>query len=78
MTHIELLLTDAVNVLKTEEDTPRTRAMIAVLHAGLTWFDDFEEYALPSWATSQADRNFKITPEGRAALQLAEAVLGVE
>lgn len=70
MTHIERLLTDAVNVLKTEEDTPRTRAMIAVLYAGLTWFDDE--------AILQADRNFKITPEGRAALQLAEAVLGVE
>ena len=78
MTNIELLLTDAVNVLKTEEDTPRTRAMIAVLYAGLTWFDNFEEYALPSGAISRADRNFKVTPEGRAALQLAEAVLGVE
>ena len=70
MTHIELLLTDAVNVLKTEDDTPRTRAMIAVLYAGLTWFDDED---IP-----QADRNFKIAPEGRAALQLAKAVLGVE
>ena len=69
MTHIELLLTDAVNVLKTEDDTPRTRAMIAVLYAGLTWFEE---------ATSQADRNFKITPEGRATVQLAEAVLGGE
>ena len=69
MTNIELLLTDAVSVLKTEEDTPRTRAMIAVLHAGLTWFDE---------AISGADRYFKVTPEGRAALQLAEAVLGVE
>ena len=70
MTNIELLLTDAVNVLKTEDDTPRTRAMIAVLYAGLTWFDDED--------ISQADRNFKIAPEGRAALQLAKAVLGVE
>ena len=67
--NIERLLNDAVNVLKTEDDTPRTRAMIAVLYAGLTWFDE---------ATPQADRNFKITPEGRAALQLAEAVLGIE
>ena len=78
MTTIQRLLTDAVDVLKTEEDTPRTRAMIAVLYAGLTWFDNFDEYVLPSGATSGADRNFKITPEGRAALQLAEAVLGVE
>ena len=70
MTNIERLLNDAVDVLKTEEDTPRTRAMIAVLYAGLTWFDDE--------AISRADRNFRITPEGRAALQLAEAVLGVE
>lgn len=77
MTNIELLLTDAVSVLKTEEDTPRTRAMIAVLHAGLTWFDDFKEYALPS-SIPRADRNFKVTPEGRATVQLAEAVLGVE
>ena len=78
MTTIELLLNDAVAVLKTEADTPRTRAMIAVLYAGLTWFDDFEEYVLPSGAISRADRNFTITPEGRAALQLAEAVLGIE
>ena len=78
MTTIQLLLTDAVDVLKTEEDTPRTRAMIAVLYAGLTWFDYFEAYVLQSGATSGADRNFTITPEGRAALQLAEAVLGVE
>ena len=78
MTHTELLLTDAVNTLKTEDDTPRTRAMIAVLYAGLMWFDDFEEYELPSGAISGADRNFTITPEGRAALQLAEAVLGFE
>ena len=78
MTHIELLLTDAVNVLKTEDDTPRTRAMIAVLYAGLTWFAAFEEYVLPSGAISRADRNFKITPEGRATVQLAEAVLGSE
>ena len=77
MTNIERLLNDAVDVLKTEEDTPRTRAMIAVLYAGLTWFDDFKEYALPS-SIPRADRNFKIAPEGRAALQLAEAVLGVE
>ena len=78
MTNIERLLNDAVDVLKTEEDTPRTRAMTAVLYAGLTWFDNFDEYVLPSGATSGADRNFKVTPEGRAALQLAEAVLGVE
>ena len=77
MTHIELILRDAVNVLKTEDDTPRTRAMIAVLYAGLTWFDDFKEYALPS-SIPRAERYFKLSPEGRAALQLAEAVLGVE
>lgn len=77
MTKTEVLLSEAVSVLRDDETYPATvrKAMIDVLNAGLCWFDDAEDYELPSGHISTRDRQYKIAPEGRATIALAEAII---
>jgi len=55
-------------------------AQIAALRAGWVWFDDFEREA-PTYGDGRAvsaSRLFKVSPEGRAIMQLADAILGAD
>ena len=76
MTDTERLLNDAVYTLNNSwPDDELTAALRDVLYAGLQWFDTWEDWTLPSGLPAGSERNFRILPEGRAAIRLAEAIL---
>lgn len=56
------------------------QAHIDLLRAGLQWFDNYAEDPLvyEDGRVAGADRMYKISPEGRATIALAHALLGDE
>ena len=82
MTKTEELLTAALRKVE-GYDNELARAHADVFRAGLQWFTEFEiSQAEGNWRYSDgrfmsADRMYRIAPEGRATIRLAEAILGV-
>lgn len=63
------------------EATPLEEAMRDVLHEGLAWFDDFRydqsqgDYRYADGRLMDPERMYTLSPEGRATVALAEAIL---
>ena len=76
MTDTERMLNDAVYTLNNSWPADElTAALRDVLYAALQWFDNWEDWTLPSGTPASPERNFRVAPEGRAAIRLAEAIL---
>lgn len=78
MTKIEKLLTEALRKVE-GYDNELARAHADVFRAGLQWFVEFyyeeDDWRYRDGSKMSPDRMYRITPEGRATIRLAEAIL---